>query len=130
MTAHSRRISCAKEKASEGCSAVGTVTGVSMKNLKNRKIVFLLRLSPLFPFGLLNYALGLTTISLPKHPGKVCCQPHLHTEAAEMGGSGSFSAGKIVLYVVGAAATLLAVKVASSAASKALQDAESADDKA
>ncbi|MGF1570396.1 MAG: TVP38/TMEM64 family protein [Nodosilinea sp.] len=29
-----------------------------------RKIVFLLRLSPVFPFNLLNYALGLTQISL------------------------------------------------------------------
>eukprot|EP00798_Chlamydomonas_sp_ICE-L_P015651 gene15651-21758_t len=93
-------------------SAVGTVTGVSMKNLKNRKIVFLLRLSPLFPFGLLNYALGLTTISLPKYV------------LASWGGM------LPATFAYGAAATLLAVKVASSAASKALQDAESADDKA
>jgi uncharacterized membrane protein YdjX (TVP38/TMEM64 family) len=31
---------------------------------QGRKIVFLLRLSPVFPFSLLNYALGLTRISL------------------------------------------------------------------
>ena len=31
---------------------------------QGRRIVFLLRLSPAFPFSLLNYALGLTTVSL------------------------------------------------------------------
>ena len=31
---------------------------------KGRKIVFLLRLSPVFPFTLLNYGLGLTNVRL------------------------------------------------------------------
>jgi uncharacterized membrane protein YdjX (TVP38/TMEM64 family) len=34
---------------------------------EGRKIVTLLRLSPAFPFNLLNYALGLTSVSLPDY---------------------------------------------------------------
>jgi len=34
---------------------------------QGRRIVLLLRLSPVFPFNLLNYALGLTRISLPDY---------------------------------------------------------------
>ena len=32
--------------------------------MQGRRLVFLLRLSPVFPFNLLNYALGLTRVSL------------------------------------------------------------------
>ena len=34
---------------------------------EGRKIVFLLRLSPAFPYNLLNYALGLTTVRFPDY---------------------------------------------------------------
>ncbi|MEA5466236.1 TVP38/TMEM64 family protein [Leptothoe sp. PORK10 BA2] len=34
---------------------------------EGRKLVFLIRLSPAFPFNLLNYALGLTQVSLPDY---------------------------------------------------------------
>jgi uncharacterized membrane protein YdjX (TVP38/TMEM64 family) len=34
---------------------------------EGRKIIFLIRLSPVFPFNLLNYALGLTKVSLPDY---------------------------------------------------------------
>ena len=34
---------------------------------EGRKIVFLLRLSPIFPFNLLNYALGLTRVRFPDY---------------------------------------------------------------
>ena len=34
---------------------------------EGRKIIFLIRLSPAFPFNLLNYALGLTKVSLPDY---------------------------------------------------------------
>ena len=35
--------------------------------VQGRKFVFLLRLSPIFPFNLLNYALGLTSIRFPDY---------------------------------------------------------------
>lgn len=34
---------------------------------EGRKLIFLIRLSPAFPFNLLNYALGLTKVSLPDY---------------------------------------------------------------
>lgn len=52
----------AVEKRIEGdarFAAIDRAVGV-----EGRKIVFLLRLSPVFPFNLLNYALGLTKVSL------------------------------------------------------------------
>ena len=46
-------------EGNESFSAIDTAVGE-----QGRKIVFLLRLSPVFPFNLLNYALGLTRVSL------------------------------------------------------------------
>jgi uncharacterized membrane protein YdjX (TVP38/TMEM64 family) len=38
------------------------------------RIVLLLRLSPVMPFNVLNYALGLTTISWPRTPGQLAAK--------------------------------------------------------
>jgi uncharacterized membrane protein YdjX (TVP38/TMEM64 family) len=43
---------------------------------EGRKIIFLIRLSPAFPFNLLNYALGLTKVSLKDYVlGTTCIIP-------------------------------------------------------
>lgn len=150
---------------------------------KGPQVVLLLRLSPLFPFGLLNYGLGLSQVRpLPaftvhclqskERGGRGCvamglvigCDDPLPPALPPLGGSqvdfwpylGASWAGmlpgtfayvylgslgkatvdaatggaeeaqsiKLVLYAVGAIATLAATKVVSSAASRALEDAK------
>jgi uncharacterized membrane protein YdjX (TVP38/TMEM64 family) len=85
------------------------------------KIVFLLRLSPLVPFNLLNYALGLTRVSLRDYalasaagmlPGTVLYVylGSLVTSASQLAGGARPSAGasERALYWGGLAATLAA----------------------
>ena len=99
------------------------------------RVVLLLRLSPLIPFGALNYSLGLSRIGfVPYALASVGMLPAIvaytfigstaASAAAAGGGGGEAQAIKFVLYGVGAAATLLATKLISDAAGKALAEAE------
>lgn len=104
------------------------------------RVVLLLRLSPLIPFGILNYSLGLSRIGfVPYALASVGMLPaivaytFIGSTAASAAAAGAAGAGgaageaqaiKFVLYGVGAAATLLATKLISDAAGKALAEAE------
>jgi uncharacterized membrane protein YdjX (TVP38/TMEM64 family) len=83
---------------------------------QGRKIVFLLRLSPVFPFSLGNYALGLTRVSLPDYvlagagmlPGTllyVYVGSLAGDVASAAAGGGGAEAGRTALTALGLAAT-------------------------
>lgn len=101
---------------------------------KGRRIVFLLRLSPLVPFNFLNYALGLTTISLADFvsasvgmiPGTI-----VYTYGGKVTGEALALAGQAQVakdasyYVVllgGLVATVAATMVVTRTARRALRD--------
>jgi uncharacterized membrane protein YdjX (TVP38/TMEM64 family) len=98
-----------------------------------RKIVFLLRLSPVFPFNLLNYALGLTTVrftdyliaSLGMLPGTflyVYCGKALG-DVARLAGPNPIrgSLGYFMLLGIGLVATIAVVAIVTHAARRTLQ---------
>jgi len=101
---------------------------------EGRRIVFFLRLSPLVPFNLLNYALGLTTVSLADYlaasvgmiPGTL-----VYTYGGKVAGEAVALAGQAqvpknasyyALLLGGLAATIAATAVATRAARRALRD--------
>lgn len=96
------------------------------------KLVLLLRLSPLFPFSVLNYALSLTRVSLGRYvlasaigmlPGTALYVylGSLAPAAAELSGAASGSGTtRTVLYVVGLLATAAVVVIGTRAARRAL----------
>jgi uncharacterized membrane protein YdjX (TVP38/TMEM64 family) len=101
---------------------------------EGRRIVFFLRLSPLVPFNLLNYALGLTTVSLLDYlvasvgmiPGTI-----VYTYGGKVAGEALALAGQAqvpknasyyALLLGGLAATVAATAVATRAARRALRD--------
>lgn len=97
------------------------------------KIVLLTRLSPIFPFNLLNYAYGLTKVGfwqfvlaswLGMMPGTVL-YVYLGTAAGDLAGSGAGSAGGagLALKLVGLAATIAVTVVITRVARKALNEA-------
>ena len=94
---------------------------------QGRKIVFLLRLSPAFPFSLLNYALGLTRVSFTDYfiasvgmlPGTLL---YVYSGAvAEAAVTGT--TGNRVLLFVGLVATVAVTVLVTRIARKALKEA-------
>lgn len=95
------------------------------------KMVFLVRLSPAFPFNLLNYALGLTKVSLRDYvlaswigmlPGTVM-YVYLGTIFGLAAKKESAGAGGTVLFAVGLLATITLVVYVTRIARRALNDA-------
>jgi len=107
---------------------------------EGRKIVFLLRLSPVFPFNLLNYALGLTRVSLADYfvasvgmfPGTllyVYTGKIIGDVAAVAGGAGpERGPGSWALIGVGLVATLLVTVIVTRIARRALAEATGDDE--
>lgn len=92
------------------------------------KIVFLARLSPVFPFNLLNYALGLTRVSLAGYvlsswvgmmPGTVV-YVYLGSLARESAVGRERSPAEWALYAIGLAATLAVTWLVARLARRAL----------
>ena len=101
---------------------------------QGRKIVFLLRMSPVFPFNLLNYALGLTRVSFTDYvtAAWACCRAPCSTStrarpratwppspaARDRRGTGGTA-----LLVVGLIATVVVTTIVTRIARKALAEA-------
>ncbi|GAB4815964.1 hypothetical protein N2152v2_003010 [Parachlorella kessleri] len=101
---------------------------------KGPRIVLLLRLSPLFPFTLLNYALSLTKVEFWPYvlsswagmlPGTVAYVSlgGVGRAAAESASGSGLDPVKLGLYIVGAVATLWVARIISQIATRALQEA-------
>lgn len=102
---------------------------------QGRRIVFLLRLSPIFPFNLLNYALGLTRVRLADYvvasigmlPGTLLYvySGKVAGELASLAGDPAVSRGPGYYAVVGLgfAATAIVTVLVTRAARRALKEA-------
>jgi len=103
------------------------------------RIVLLLRLSPVFPFNLLNYALGLTNVSFPEYvlaswigmlPGTVMyvyLGSTLKSLSDLAAGRAAGGAAEKLLFGLGLLATLAATVVITRLARKALREAVSTE---
>ena len=103
------------------------------------KIVFLLRLSPVFPFNLLNYALGLTNVRLWQYvlaswigmlPGTlmyVYLGSALKSLADVAAGAPKGGTPQTVFFVAGLVMTVVATVVVTRVARQALSEAVAAD---
>ena len=105
---------------------------------QGRRIVFLLRLSPAFPFSLLNYALGLTRVrfvdalvaSIGMLPGTLLYVYYgtLGLEVASLAGGAPAARGPgyYAVRVLGLVATLLVTTIVARTARRALREATDA----
>jgi len=93
------------------------------------KIIFLLRLAPLLPFALSNYAYGVSKVAfwdfffatlLGVFPGS-CATVYIASSAAEMAAEQESRVIPWYVSVLAAVATILLLKVVSDSASKAVQ---------
>jgi uncharacterized membrane protein YdjX (TVP38/TMEM64 family) len=103
---------------------------------QGRKIVFLLRLSPVFPFNLLNYALGLTRVRFADYfvacagmlPGTLLYVYYgkLAGDVAAFAGGAAVARGTgyWTVWLLGLAATVVVTTVVTRAARAALREAE------
>ena len=99
------------------------------------RIVLLLRLSPVVPFNLLNYLLGVTRIRLVQYVGAsflgmlpatafYAYAGSLASTAVEVAsGTGELGTGRVILSLAGIAATLLALVIVTRTARRALATA-------
>ncbi len=109
---------------------------------QGRRIVTLLRLSPVFPFNLLNYALGLTRVRLADYllamvgilPGTIL---YVYTgklagdvAALASGSSAPKGAGYYAVLGVGLAATVAVTTIITRTARRALQEVTDGDESA
>ncbi len=102
---------------------------------EGRRIVFLLRLSPAFPYNLLNYALGLTSIGLRDYViaalgmvPAIVLYVYYGTVAGEVAAVASGSgpqrdAGSYAVLAVGLAATIVVTALVTRTARRALNEA-------
>lgn len=102
---------------------------------QGRKIVFLLRLSPVFPFNLLNYALGLTRVRFADYlvasagmvPGTILYVYYgkLIGDVSALAGGAAVEKGPgyYAVLVLGLAATVAVTTVVTRTARRALRDA-------
>ncbi|MEZ0333781.1 MAG: TVP38/TMEM64 family protein [Gemmatimonadales bacterium] len=109
---------------------------------EGRRIVFLLRLSPLFPFNLLNYALGLTRVrfadfvvaSVGMLPGTLLYVYYgkVIADVARLAGGTPAARGwaYYIVLALGLAATIAVALVVSRAARRALDEATGGDGEA
>jgi uncharacterized membrane protein YdjX (TVP38/TMEM64 family) len=101
---------------------------------EGRKIVLLVRLSPIFPYNLLNYALGLTRVSFPDYligslgilPGTILYVYYGKVAgdvAALAGGAQQRGAGYYAVLALGLVATVAVTAVVTRLARRSLQEA-------